>query len=163
MSVRNCAEIGQNLQKIITALMANNELVNLLYYTDKDPLSQPNLMDNEKKKEIFNNLIRIIPKVTAEETVKSIISITIESGTQDPDNKEFKNLSLKIETFCPFTQWIIKSDNLRPFLILGNIQKTLNGLTINGLGKLKGGDFDLGFLTDEVSNYIQYFEITTYD
>ena len=55
MSVRNCAEIGQNLQKIITALMANNELVNLLYYTDKDPLSQPNLTDDEKKKEIFNN------------------------------------------------------------------------------------------------------------
>lgn len=163
MSVRNCTEIGQNLQKIITALMANNELVNLLYYTDKEPLSQPNLTDDEKKKEIFNNLIRIIPKVTAEETVKSIISITVESGTQDPDNKEFKNLSLKIETFCPFTQWIIKSDNLRPFLILGNIQKTLNGLTINGLGKLKGGDFDLGFLTDEVSNYIQYFKITTYD
>ena len=157
MSVRNCNELGENLQKIVRALMANDDLVKLLNYTDKDPLAQSVL-----NKEVFNNLIRIIPKVTAEETVTSIISITIVEGTQDPDNKEFKNIALKIESFCPFTQWIIKSDNLRPFLILGNIQKTLNGLTINGLGKLKGGNFELGFLTDEISNYVQYFNITTY-
>lgn len=163
MSVRNCAEIGENLQKIVRALMANDELIKLLYYTDKDPLNQPALTSEQKNEEIFNKLIKIIPKVTAEETVKSIISLTIEGGTQDPDNKEFKNLSLKIESFCPFTQWIIKSDNLRPFLILGNIQKTLNGLSINGLGKLKGGDFELSFLTDEISNYTQSFKITTYD
>lgn len=163
MSVRNCAELGENLQKIVRALMANDELVNLLYYTDKDPLAQTNLNTQQKNEEIFGKLIKIIPKVTSEETVKSIISLTIESGTQDSDNKEFKNISLKIESFCPFTQWVIKSDNLRPFLILGNIQKSLNGLTINGLGKLKGGDFELSFLTDEISSYTQVFEITTYD
>ena len=163
MSVRNCAELGENLQKIVRALMANDELVNLLYYTDKDPLAQTNLNTQQKNDEIFGKLIKIIPKVTSEETVKSIISLTIESGTQDSENKEFKNISLKIESFCPFTQWVIKSDNLRPFLILGNIQKSLNGLTINGLGKLKGGDFELSFLTDEISSYTQVFEITTYD
>ena len=36
MGVRNCAEIGENLQTIMTRLMANDNLVNLLYYTDKD-------------------------------------------------------------------------------------------------------------------------------
>jgi hypothetical protein len=39
MGVRNCREIGENLQKIVNRLMANDRLVNLLYYTDKDPLS----------------------------------------------------------------------------------------------------------------------------
>ena len=43
MGVRNCREIGENLQKIVTRLMANDKLVNLLYYTDKDPLNQPPL------------------------------------------------------------------------------------------------------------------------
>ena len=38
MSVRNCGEIGVNLQKIVARLMANDNLVKLLYYTDKDPL-----------------------------------------------------------------------------------------------------------------------------
>ena len=32
MGVRNCAEIGENLQKIVTRLMANADLVNVLYY-----------------------------------------------------------------------------------------------------------------------------------
>ena len=43
MGVRNCREIGENLQKIVARLMANDRLVNLLYYTDKDPLNQPPL------------------------------------------------------------------------------------------------------------------------
>ena len=34
MAVRNCAEIGENLQKIVKRLMANDNFVNLLYYTD---------------------------------------------------------------------------------------------------------------------------------
>ena len=59
MGVRNCAEIGENLQKIVTRLMANDDLVNLLYYTDKDPLSQPHLSDKEKKEKVFENLIPI--------------------------------------------------------------------------------------------------------
>ena len=49
MGVRNCKEIGENLQKIVRRLMANNNLVNLLYYTDKDPLSQPYLTEEQKK------------------------------------------------------------------------------------------------------------------
>jgi hypothetical protein len=45
MGVRNCKELGENLQKIVRRLMANDNLVNLLYYSDKDPLSQPYLTD----------------------------------------------------------------------------------------------------------------------
>jgi hypothetical protein len=45
MGVRNCAEIGENLQKIVKRLLANDNLVNLLYYTDKDPLNQPHLTE----------------------------------------------------------------------------------------------------------------------
>ena len=63
----------------------------------------------------------------------------------------------------PLTQWIIKDTNLRPFAILGEIEKSLGGKTVNGLGRLKGGDFELSFLTDEMSVYEQTFWITTYE
>ena len=49
MSVRNCREVGENLQKIVTRLMANDKLVNLIYYSDKDPLSKPFLTNEQKK------------------------------------------------------------------------------------------------------------------
>jgi len=43
MATRNLADLGLNLQKIITRLQSNQTLLKLLYYTDKDPLSQPDL------------------------------------------------------------------------------------------------------------------------
>ena len=163
MGVRNCAEIGENLQKIVTRLMANDDLVNLLYYSDKDPLSQPHLTDTEKQQEIFEKLIKIVPQVEPREDDKSVIAIRIIGGNKISYNTEFANIKMSIEVFVPMTAWIFKNTNLRPFAILGEIQKSLEGKKINGLGKIEGGDFDLSFLTKEMSAYEQSFWITTYE
>lgn len=163
MGVRNCEEIGVNLQKIMTRLMANDNLVNLLYYTDKDPLNQPPLTDEQKKKEIYEKLIKIVPRVGPKETAHSIIAIRVVSGHKDTSNSEFRNIKISIEVFVPLTQWIFKDSNLRPFAILGEIQKSLDEKKINGLGKMTGGDFDLNFLTEEIGAYEQNFWITTYE
>lgn len=162
MGVRNCAEIGDNLHKIVTRLLANDDLVNLLYYTDKDPLNQPKLSDIQKKKEIFENLIKIVPRVGPKETAHSLVAIRVAKGIKDTQNNEFRNITIIFDIFVPLTQWILKDENLRPFKILGEIEKSLNGKTINGLGKMSGGDFDLNFLTEEVCCYTQQYEITTY-
>ena len=163
MGVRNCAEIGENLQKIVTRLMANDSLVNLLYYTDKDPLSKPYLSDKEKQEKVFEKLIKIIPRVGPKETANSIIAIRVVNGHSNSANSEFKDVKISVEVFVPLTQWIIKDTNLRPFAILGEIEKSLEGKTINGLGKIRGGDFDLNFLTEEIGAYEQNFWITSYD
>lgn len=161
--VRNCSEIGENLQKIVRSLMKNNELLKYLYYTDKDPLSHPNLTEEQKQKEVFEKLIKIVPVVGPKEDAKSLISIRVTRGTTNLENDEFRDLLLSIEVFVPNTQWILKSDNLRPFLIMGELQKSLSGKKVNGLGKLSGGDFSLNYMTEELSCYEQFFSITTYD
>lgn len=163
MAVRNCAEIGENLQKITSRLMANDNLVNLLYYTDKDPLSQPYLTEGQKKDFIFEKLIKVVPRVGPKETSTSVVAIRVTNGAKLGSNTEFRNIKISIEIFVPLTQWIIKNSNLRPFAIMGEIQKSLEGKSVNGLGKIEGGDFDLNFLTDEMSAYEQTFYITTYD
>ena len=163
MGVRNCREIGENLQKIVKRLMANDNLVKLLYYTDADPLSGQTLSESEKKEKIFNKRIRLVPKLLPQELADSTISVEVISGRRLNDNDQFRNIVVVVEIFVPITQWIIKDINLRPFAIMGEVQETLNGLTINGLGKMKGGDFDYNFGTDEMTAYIQTFEITTYD
>ena len=153
MGVRNCGELGANLQKIISRLMANDNLVNLLYNEDKDPLNHLPLSAEEKQTEIFEKLIRVIPKVGSAENVKSIIVVYITRGSKISSNNEFTNIIINIDVFVPLTQWIIKDSNLRPFAILGQIQESLEGKTINGLGKLSGGDFELALMTDEMSVY----------
>lgn len=161
--VRNCIELGVNAQKIIRRLLANQNLLKLLYYTDKDPLSHEDLTSEQIQNEVFEKLVKIVPRVGPKETAHSIIVLRIARGRTDMNNSEFKHITVSVEVFVPLTQWIIKDTNLRPFAIMGEIQKSLNGKKIDGLGKMSGGDFDLDFLTEEISAYLMTFSLTTYD
>ena len=163
MSVRNCAELGVNLQYIVKRLFANQDLLKLLYYTDKDPLSHEDLTQEQIQNEVFDKLVKIVPRVGPKETAHSIIAIRIARGQGLASNNEFRNVTIGVEVFVPLTQWIIKDTNLRPFAIMGEVQKSLNGKKIEGLGKMIGGDFALNFLTEEIGAYEQTFIITSYD
>ena len=163
MNVRNCTDIGVNAQYIVKRLLANQNLLKLLYYTDKDPLSHDDLTQNQIQDEIFEKLVKIVPRVGPKETAHSIIAIRIARARGLASNSEFKNVNISVEVFVPMTQWIIKDTNLRPFAIMGEVQKSLNGKKIEGLGKLTGGDFSLNFLTEEISAYEQTFVLTSYD
>lgn len=163
MTVRNCADIGINAQYIIKRLLANQNLLKLLYYTDKDPLSHDDLTQEQIQTEIFDKFVKIVPRIGPKETAHSIIVLRIARGRGLVSNKEFKNVMFNIETFVPQTQWVIKNTNLRPFAIMGEVQKSLNGKKIEGLGKISGGDFDLNFLSEEMTAYEQDFVLTSYD
>lgn len=162
MSVRNCQELGVNLQKICSRLLANDNLVKLLYYTDLDPLSQKNLT-NEEKAGLLNDLIGIVPKSDMREDSRSTLRVWIPKVVKIPGNNEFRCVMVVIDNRVPLTHWIIKDSNLRPFAIMGEIQSSLDGKTVNGLGKIQGGDFELSTVTDEMSIYRQTFTITEYD
>ena len=163
MNVRNCTDIGVNAQYIMKRLLANQNLLKLLYYTDKDPLSHDDLTPEQIQDEVFEKLVKIVPRVGPKETAHSIIAIRIARARGLASNSEFKNVNISIEVFVPMTQWIIKDTNLRPFAIMGEVQNSLNGKKIEGLGKLTGGDFSLNFLTEEISAYEQTFVLTSYD
>ena len=163
MNVRNCTDIGVNAQYIVKRLLANQNLLKLLYYTDKDPLSHDDLTPEQIQDEVFNKLVKIVPRVGPKETAHSIIAVRIARARGLASNNEFKSVNISIEVFVPMTQWIIKDTNLRPFAIMGEVQKSLNGKKIEGLGKLTGGDFSLNFLTEEISAYEQTFVLTSYD
>ncbi len=161
--VRNLGEMGLSLQKIVTRLLTNQNLLKLLYYTDKDPLNHEDLTQEKIQNEIYEKMVKIVPRVGPKETANSLISLRVVRGLANPTNGEFQDIIMQIEVFVPMTQWFIKDSNLRPFAIMGEIQKSLNGKVINGLGKLEGGDFALNFLTDEISCYELTFELTQYE
>ena len=162
MGVRNCEELGINLQKIVSRLLANDDLVKLLYYTDENPLEHSAPSSEEKKNTIFEKLIKTVPRVGTKDTANSVVVVYVQKAGRISGNKEFKNVRILVDVIVPLTQWYIKSDNLRPFAILGKIQGSLDDKIINGLGKIQGGDFELNFVTDDVICYQQVFEITEY-
>ena len=163
MATRNLADLGLNLQKIISRLQTNQNLLKLVYYTSKDPLNEKDLTEEQIKTEVYNKLIKIVPRIGYKETAQSMISMRVVRGRSNAENGEFRDFEIDIEVFVPLTQWFIKDSNLRPFAIMGEIHKSLNNKTINGLGKMKGGDFQINFLTDEIVSYEMVYYITSYD
>lgn len=163
MTTRNLEDLGPNLQKIVERLYANQKLLKLLYYTGKDPYSEEDLTTAQIKNEVFEKLIKVTPRVGPKETANSIIVLRVVRGRSNPGNNEFRDFEIDIEVFVPLTQWFIKDSNLRPFAIMGEIHRSLNNKTISGLGKFTGGDFQINFLTDEISCYEMVYRLTSYD
>lgn len=161
--IRNLQEIGPSLQKIVTRLMTNQNLLKLLYYTDKDPLNHDDLTQEQIKKEIYDKFIKVVPRIGPKETANSLIALRVVDGQKTKENGEFLSISISVEVFVPLTQWAIKNSNLRPFAIMGEVQNSLNNKIIDGMGKMIGGDFQLNFLTEEISCYEMEFFITVYD
>ena len=155
MSVRNCAEVGKILQETVSRLMANDRLCRLLYFRDRDPFGSlakkfdliredmtkeekenaekeaSSMWDEIKSKEIYEKLLKIVPRVGAKEYDNSLLVVRVARGTKNMGNSDFLDLAIYIESFVPLTQWAINDENLRPFLILGEIQKSLDGKRMN--------------------------------
>ena len=163
MAVRNCRELGENFQLLVKRLEANQKLLKLLYYTDKDPLSHEDISSSIIKDEIHNDLVRFVPKLPPQEGPQSRIGIKIDRALPDQANNEFRIVTFSVEVYVPITQWLIKGTNLRPFAIMGEIENSLKGKRVNGLGVVEFDGFALNFISNEMTDYIMKFSIETYD
>lgn len=163
MSIRNLAELGKNLKNIMTRLISNQNLIKLLYYTDPNPLNGKDLSKDEIDKLIFNKLIKIVPRVGPLDNETNIVTIRVMGGDRNIDNTDFRTINIAIDIFVPLTQWIIVGEDLRIFAIIGEIEKSLNGKNVTGIGKLEETGFELTLVTDEMSGYTIDFEVQNYE
>ena len=173
--VRFLQEMGPNLIKILKDLMQNRKLMKLLYFTDKDPYSAAHdaqvpargtpeydtWIKNNIYKHGADGLLRILPIISNMEKDNSIITLRVIKGVE-AGNSDFLDIFLAIEIFVPNDQWIIKDDNLRPYAIMGEVQRSLEGKKINGLGEINGSGFSVNFFTEEITAFIMQFKITQF-
>jgi hypothetical protein len=116
-------------------------------------MGQPALSTEMKEQEVFEKLIKTVPRVGTKDTAKSVIVVYVQKAGKLSGNKEFRNVRILVDVIVPLTQWYIRDTNFRPFAILGQVQSSLDDKTVNGLGKISGGDFELNFVTDDVICY----------
>ena len=64
--------------------------------------------------------------------------------------------------YCPFDEWLITGDTLRPFAIMAEIRKSLQDKRLNGLGEIKYLGFNVSTLTEEMGSYIMRFAINAF-
>ena len=116
-------------------------------------MGQSALSTEMKEREVFEKLIKTVPRVGTKDTAKSVIVVYVQKAGKLSGNKEFRNVRILVDVIVPLTQWYIRDANFRPFAILGQVQSSLDDKTVNGLGKISGGDFELNFVTDDVICY----------
>lgn len=154
-------KIGENLQRIVKNLLTNQALLRYLCYTDMEPLSKNKPDINPK--DVLHEQIRMIPVVGSKEEATSIITVRLLEATPQITNPEFMEVYLDFEVFVPNTQWILKADNLRPYLIMGEINRSLNMKRINGLGEIVFDLAKINFITEELTCYKMVFHITQFN
>ena len=156
-------ELGPNLIKVAKTLTKNQELLMLLENTDLDPLNKekhPNTIDGLA---LMNKLIRVTPLLEpTEQNTKSKIVLVFTNGNVNSSNLDNENLSLTIIVYCPFKEWLIAGDTLRPFAIMSEIRKSIQDKRINGLGEIKYNGFSLGSLTEQMGSYTMDFSINAF-
>lgn len=161
MSIRNSVEIGENLFKIANLLLNNSRLCRLLKYTDTEPFSEEK--SDVPKQNILHNNIKIVPLVKEEETnTESVVAIVFSEGTV-VDNREFKRVSFDIMVYVPLLEWILNDINLRPFLIMSEIEKSLKNKRIESLGTIDYKGFEVSLVTDVLSCHRMRFEIDVFN
>lgn len=162
--VRYGQEHGKNLIKICKKLIQNQNLLMLLMNTDLDPLNHDTHPVPIEGESLLNKNIRFVPLMLIDDQkTTSKLVILYDEGDVNNYNSDNENMSLLINIYCPFQEWLITGDDLRPFAIMSEIRKSLQDARINGLGELKYNGFSISTLTEEMGAYVMRFTINAFN
>jgi len=147
------AIVAQSAQKICK----------LLYYTEKDPLIQPqSLRTNsgnpsptfetlaEAQQFILGKRVLLVPRVPAEEERGSFIICIIDDFTLSP-NKQFKPNKIIFDVLCHHDDWLLEN-TLRPFVIMQQIDNIFNNRKLS-IGNIEFGGCRSIVLTPTMIGY----------
>lgn len=165
MAVRNCAELGPIMFKIAKALANNMTLCKLLVNLWDDPLDHE-ITENEgieTSYDLINKNILLVPLVNEKDfSTASKICILIDQAMIN-DNKDFKELGLNIIVYTPLRAWRMNDLALRPFSIMGEVERSLKGKRLESLGPIKYHGFELVNVDDKISGYNMSFTLDVFN
>lgn len=126
----------KDLEIITNTVMKNDNLKKLLYYTSKDCLSKPKLTEDQTY-ELFGNNIKLVPKLTVDNTVLNYVIISFDNFTTNGNNPEFRDNVVEFDIICHFDQWHLGDFKLRPYRIAAEIDSMFNDKHLTGIGTLQ--------------------------
>lgn len=133
---RRFAVLGDNVFKITNKLVNNQKLCRLLKYQNRDPFSEE--LEDVKGTDLLHNQIRIIPLILDDNTEKmSYVVARFGSYTVTPGNLDYKTAMFRFDIACPYDEWILNYNSLRPYLIMQEIDTMFNEKALSGIGRLK--------------------------
>ena len=126
----------KDLFKIVQKFINNEKLKKLLFYPVKDALDRKDLTSEETLGLLHKN-IRVIPKLQVNEDVQSYIIIGFDGFTTNANNPEYRYNIITFDVICHLDSWVMENYQLRPYLIMGEIDGMLNKSKLNGIGTVE--------------------------
>lgn len=160
---RRFAVMGTNAFNMANKILSNQRICRLLKYQVRDPF------DEEKYEDVdgillLNKQIMITPKIWDESTEKtSYIVVLFNSFTTNPLNSDYKVDTISVDIACPYDEWVLNGQSLRPYLLMEEIDKTFNGAQMAGIGTLKFVRADRNVFTQQIGGYTMQYSINEFN
>ena len=162
-SQRRFAVMGTNAFNIVNKLMQNQRLCRLLKYQVRDPFDT-NKYPNVDGLDLLNKQILIIPKIFDDSTEKmSYITAVFSNFTVNLLNPDFKVSTIRFDIACPYDEWVLNEQSLRPYLIMQEVDDMFNQAQMSGIGTLSFVRADAMVLTPQIGGYSMTYQINEFN
>lgn len=156
MYVSRFEELNKNIEKVLYAIIDNQNLIKLINYNQYNPLSQPNISDGSDLlyKKVFP--YRHIPTVSGTtDTANSLLTMSIRNIKSIKGNPYFKMSQITFYVLV-HSELISTDDGMRHYRIMNELDKTFNEQNIAGIGKLEFAGADEIIMENYICYWMSY-------
>ena len=162
MSQRRFAVMGDNIFKIAKRLSRDQSICRLLHYTDRNPLSKEH--PDIKGTELLHKNILVVPKPPDSLITKeNFIVVLFDNFVIDGYNKDFKISTVRFNIICPFDEWLIEEESLRPYLLMQQIDSLFNEQKLSGIGNLKFERAEELIISPQLGGYNMEYSVNEFN
>ena len=148
--------VEKDMNIIVNMIMKNERLKKMLYYTNRNCLTMPNLTEDESLS-LFGKNIKLVPKLYVDGSVLNYIIVSFNHFAPNDTNPEFRDNVIEFDIVCHFDQWHLKDFELRPYKIAAELDSMFNNKHLTGIGTLDFINTSRLILNDEYAGLcLQY-------
>ena len=154
--------MGDNTFKILNKLVNNQKICRLLKYQARDPFSDK--YEDVDGVDLLNRQILAVPKVFDASTEKmSYIVAVFDNFVVNQFNPEFKISTVRFDVACPYDEWVLDENSLRPYLIMQEIDNMFNQAKLSGIGNLQFHRADMLTLSPQIGGFSMEYKINEFN
>ena len=156
---RRFSVMGKNTFLIANRIMKNDTICRLLKYQTRDALDKEKY-PNVDGAELINKQILIVPKIYDDSNDKmSYVTAIFDTFVVSEMNPEFKLTTIRFDIACPYDEWLLDEQSLRPYLIMEEIDKMFNQQELAGIGNLQFWSASALTLSPWIGGYSMKYKI----
>ena len=162
MSQRRFAVMGDNTFKILNKLVNNQRICRLLKYQVRNPFSDK--YEDVDGIELLNKQILAVPKVFDASTEKMAYIVAVfDNFVVNQFNPDFKISTVRFDIACPYDEWVLDENSLRPYLIMQEIDNMFNQGKLAGIGNLQFHRADMLTLSPQIGGFSMEYKINEFN